>query len=164
MSSSGKENILKKIRQALAHPVPVPFPQSEGNSSVYQPSKKELEIEFAENFAGLTGKFSFCIDEKELVDQLLQLTQVHRLKSVYCPEVKLQQKLSANGFEKITGTDVASCDASITSCEFLVARTGSLLLSSSTESDRTTSVYAPVHICIAYTSQLVYDIKKHCSS
>jgi L-lactate dehydrogenase complex protein LldG len=41
--SSAKENILKKIRQALANPVPVPFPQSEGNSSVFQPLKKELE-------------------------------------------------------------------------------------------------------------------------
>jgi L-lactate dehydrogenase complex protein LldG len=41
----------------------------------------------------------------------------------------------------------------------LVARTGSIVLSSATESGRSTSVYAPVHICIAYTSQLVYDIK-----
>ncbi|MBP6687047.1 MAG: LUD domain-containing protein, partial [Lacibacter sp.] len=27
------------------------------------------------------------------------------------------------------------------------------------ESGRTTSVYAPVHVCIAYASQLVYDLK-----
>ena len=60
-ASSAKENILKKIRQALANPVPVPFPQSEGNTSVFQPLQKELEIEFAENFTGLLGKFSFCI-------------------------------------------------------------------------------------------------------
>jgi len=39
----------------------------------------------------------------------------------------------------------------------LVARTGSFVLSSST-SGRSASVYAPVHVCIAYTSQLVYDI------
>ena len=39
-----------------------------------------------------------------------------------------------------------------------MARTGSLLLSSGQASGRTVSVYAPVHICIAYTDQLVYDI------
>ena len=45
MANTAKENILKKIRQALAQPVPVPFPQSEGNDSVFQPSVQELEIE-----------------------------------------------------------------------------------------------------------------------
>ena len=60
--SSAKENILQKIRQALANPVPVPFPLSEGKNSVFQPLQKELEVEFAENFTGLLGKFSFCMD------------------------------------------------------------------------------------------------------
>ena len=32
-------------------------------------------------------------------------------------------------------------------------------MSAAQESGRTTSVYAPVHICIAYTNQLVFDIK-----
>ena len=40
----------------------------------------------------------------------------------------------------------------------MVARTGTIVLSSAGESGRTASVYAPVHICIAHTSQLVYDI------
>jgi L-lactate dehydrogenase complex protein LldG len=58
-----------------------------------------------------------------------------------------------------TTDDLAGCDASITDCEYLVARTGSIMLSAAQEGGRTTSVYAPVHICIAYTRQLVYDIK-----
>jgi L-lactate dehydrogenase complex protein LldG len=32
-------------------------------------------------------------------------------------------------------------------------------MSTGQKSGRTVSVYAPVHICIAYTSQVVYDIK-----
>jgi L-lactate dehydrogenase complex protein LldG len=39
-----------------------------------------------------------------------------------------------------------------------VARTSSMVLSS-VHQGRVPSVYAPVHICIAYTSQLVYDIR-----
>jgi L-lactate dehydrogenase complex protein LldG len=50
-------------------------------------------------------------------------------------------------------------DVSITICEALVARTGSIVLSSAVSSGRTTSVYAPIHICIAKVSQLVYDVK-----
>lgn len=157
--SSAKENILKKIRQALANPVPVPFPQSEGNASVFLPSQKDLEIEFAENFTGLLGKFLFCMDERELAQQLHQLAVAKKLESIYCVEKDLKQKLSAAGFNNFLATDLANCDAGITTCELLIARTGSLLMSSAQLSGRTVSVYAPVHICVAYASQLVYDIK-----
>lgn len=58
-----------------------------------------------------------------------------------------------------TYNDLASCDASITGCELLVARTGSIFLSNLSSSGRTTSVYAPIHICIAMTSQLVYSLE-----
>ena len=34
------------------------------------------------------------------------------------------------------------------------------MLTSAQPSGRTVSVYAPIHICIAYTNQLVYDIKE----
>ncbi len=158
--SSSKENILKKIRQALANPVPVPFPNSEGNTSVFQPLKKEMEIEFAENFTGLLGRFSFCIDEKELAEQLQHLTQGKKIKSVFCSEKQLREKLTHFGFSDFSATDIATCDASITSCELLIARTGSIVMSSAQASGRTASVYAPVHICVAYASQLVYDIKE----
>ena len=33
-------------------------------------------------------------------------------------------------------------------------------MSAGQQSGRTTSVYAPVHICIAYTNQLVYDVRE----
>jgi L-lactate dehydrogenase complex protein LldG len=32
-------------------------------------------------------------------------------------------------------------------------------MSAAQQSGRTVSVYAPIHICIAYTNQLVYDLK-----
>lgn len=157
--SSAKENILKKLRQALANPVPVPFPQSEGKTSVFQPLQKELEVEFAENFSSLQGKFSFCSNERELAEQLHMLTTARGFKSVYCCEEPLMAQLQENGFNNFSATELATCSAAITSCELLVARTGSILLSSAQPSGRTVSVYAPVHICIAYTDQLVYDIK-----
>lgn len=71
--SSSKENILKKIRQALSHPVPVPFPKSEGNNSVFQPQTDDLEVQFAEEFTRLLGKFAFCVNEADLSKQLHQL-------------------------------------------------------------------------------------------
>jgi len=157
--SPSKENILKKIRQALSESTPIPFPQSEGNSSVFQPSQQELEMEFAEEFSKLLGKFIFCIDKKELTASLKQLIAQKEWTKIYCCENELKKVLQQNDFNAFTNVAVKDCDASITSCEFLVARTGSIIMSAAQESGRTVSVYAPVHICIAFTNQLVYDVK-----
>ena len=158
MASTSRENILKKIKQALAQSVPVPFPASEGDQPVFQSSQQEPAIEFAENFSKLQGKFSFCADEQELVSQLQTLITLRKWTKLYSRESELQSKLSASGFTTVHADDVATCDAAITGCEKLIARTGSIVMSSAEQSGRTISVYAPVHICIAYTHQLVYDI------
>jgi L-lactate dehydrogenase complex protein LldG len=157
--SPAKENILKKIRKALNNSTPLPFPQSEGSSSVYQPSQQELELEFAERFASLQGKFVFCVNHKELAVQLSQIAATNKWEKIYCKEEGLRKTLAENQFTNYSHNDLASCDTAITTCEWLVARTGSIVMSAAQESGRTVSVYAPVHICVAYTSQLVYDIK-----
>jgi L-lactate dehydrogenase complex protein LldG len=160
--SSAKENILKKIRQALSQSTPIPFPQSEGNHSVFQPSGQDLEIEFAEQFTRLMGKFIFCIDHREVAVQLNTLIGHQGWKKVFCREDKLKTALIENKFDSFADVDLADCDAAITGCELLIARTGSIVLSTGAANPsggRTVSVYAPVHICIAYTDQLVYDIR-----
>lgn len=160
--SSAKENILKKIRQALSQSTPIPFPQSEGNHTVFQPSGQELEIEFAEQFTRLMGKFIFCIDHEELAAQLTALVGHEGWKKVFCREEKLRTLLKENRFDQLADVELADCEAAITGCELLIARTGSIVLSTGAANPcggRTVSVYAPVHICIAYTDQLVYDIK-----
>ena len=158
MADNARENILNRIKQALKKPVPVPFPEAQGNEFSFQPADQDLEIIFAENFTQLQGRFSYCANEAELAVQLNALAAQRKWSKVYCIEPALKTVLAEKGFTNTDATDLASCDASITYCEQLVARTGSLLLSSGQASGRTVSVYAPVHICVAYTDQLVYDI------
>jgi len=157
--SPSKENILKNIRKALSHSTPLPFPQSEGAQSVFQPLEQEAEVEFAEQFTKLQGKFIYCINRQELAFQLSSLVKKQDWQKVYCLEDKLIETVSGQLSDRIVKTDLAGCDVSITGCEYLVARTGSIVMSSAQASGRTTSVYAPIHICIAYTNQLVYDLK-----
>lgn len=154
MSNTSKNNILKKIRLALTHSTPIPFPQSEGTTPVVQPLQQDIVVEFAEQFTSLQGKFQFCTDATELRHHLSLLFTQQEWTKVYCEDEQWKGLIQ----ERIWTDDIVTCDASITSCELLVARTGSIVLSSK-NSGRVTSVYAPVHVCIAYTSQLVYDIK-----
>ncbi len=159
--SSAKKNILKKIRQALTQSTPIPFPNSEGNQSVYQTPTQDPEIEFAEQFTRLLGKFVFCIDEQELAGKLNGLVTSREWKKMYCRDEKLKTMLANHRYSPFTaGVELADCDAAVTSCELLIARTGSIVLSAAEPGGRTASVYAPIHICIAYTDQLVYDIKE----
>jgi L-lactate dehydrogenase complex protein LldG len=153
-NSSAKNNILKKIRMALAHPTPLPFPKSEGTESVFQPQQQDLVVDFAEQFTALQGKFIFCLGEQELKEHFHKLCYQNQWTKIYCAEEKWKSIIQLNSLH----TDIATCEASVTSCEFLVARTGSMVLSSAHQG-RVPSVYAPIHVCIAYTSQLVYDIK-----
>lgn len=157
--SASKENILKKIRKALTQSTPLPFPQSEGNSSVYHPSQQELEVEFAEQFTKLTGKFIFCLSWQELALQLGMVAAHNNWQHIYCQETELAQTLAASGFAPQPYDSLESCDAAITTCESLIARTGSIVMSAAGTSGRTVSVYAPIHVCIARTNQLVYDIR-----
>ena len=157
MISNAKENILKKIRKALSNPVPLPFPESEGSQSVYNSSAEDDAIVFAEEFTKLQGKFAFCVNESDLLHQFALLIKEQGWTKIYCKEpsfIQLLNKLSVQPYDSLP-----DCDVSITGCEYLVARTGSMVLSSAQVSGRTTSVYAPVHICIAYNSQLLFDVK-----
>ncbi|HYK56207.1 MAG TPA: LUD domain-containing protein [Flavisolibacter sp.] len=154
MSTTAKNNILKKIRMALAHPTPLPFPQSEGAEPVFQPQQQDLVVEFAEQFTSLQGKFIFCMDERELMDHFSKLCYQNHWTKIYCEEEKWKPIIQPNTLH----ANIASCQASVTSCEALIARTGSIVLTS-VHQGRIPSVYAPVHVCIAYTSQLVYNVK-----
>ena len=157
--SPSKESILKKIRKALSHSTPLPFPQSEANQSVFPAAPDELEVVFAEQFNGLGGRFIFCVNRQELAFQFNSLIKKSDWQKVYCIENKIKELVGSSLEGRFTDKELADCDVSITTCEFLVARTGSIVMSAAQPSGRTTSVYAPIHICIAFTSQLVYDVK-----
>jgi L-lactate dehydrogenase complex protein LldG len=157
--SPAKENILKKIRQALINPTPVPFPQSEGNSPVYLPGNQDLDIEFAENFGIVQGRFMYCADKSEMIMTLMQMIGQKGWTQIFCRETDLIPALSKPLAGRLISNDLTEADVAITNCELLVARTGSILMSSGQDSGRTASIYAPVHICVAYSDQLVYDIR-----
>jgi len=154
--SPAKEKILKKIRQALSNPVPLPFPESEGSHSVFTTNTEDPTVVFAEEFTRLQGKFAYCPDEDNLREQLLQLFRERDFTKIWYADERIRGYLQ-NSVDN--HPDLSTSDASVTLCESLVARTGTIVLSSALQHGRTGSVYAPIHICVAFTSQLVYDIE-----
>lgn len=155
-----KSNILKRVRNALSQSTPLPFPQAEGQTSVFNKKEDDLAFLFAESFSNLKGRFIFCADHKELADNLNALAQNNDWKNVYCRELQLVHTLQPYSIPSLNvSNDIHEADAGITTCETLVARTGTIVLSAAQPSGRTVGVFPPVHIVIAYTDQLVFDIK-----
>ncbi|MGX5818387.1 LutC/YkgG family protein [Chitinophaga lutea] len=157
--SPAKENILKRVRNALSQPVQLPFPNAEGNNTVFQTEHEGLELKFAEEFSKLQGKFVFCSSREELAENLQALVEHKEWTHVHCKTPVLEQMLAPFKPAYLNVGDLHTLDAAVTDCEYLIARTGTIVLSAAQPSGRALPVYAPVHIVVAYAHQLVFDLR-----
>lgn len=156
-----KEKVLKNIRSALVTAMDAPFPDLDMDQDVfYHPSGESLDIVFAESFSKVNGKFIYCANADELSSALLGLLRERNIRSLFCGEDFFEGLLEEFGISCFYDTnEIARCDASLTSCEVLISRTGTILMSSRQGSGRKGGIYAPVHIVIASSKQIVPGIK-----
>ncbi len=158
--ATSKEKILKKVRTALIQKTEMPFPNIETNKSVYPQPSDPLDILFAEEFNRVEGKFLFCESQNALIENLKTLSEQNQWEHLFCWDETLQGFFAKHDFRKCRiGKNLEKAQVGITRCESLIARTGSILLSTGLASGRSLSIFPPVHIVIAYTSDLVYDLK-----
>jgi L-lactate dehydrogenase complex protein LldG len=158
--STPKEQVLKKIRAALIQKTDQPFPDI-AHTDFYESSDDPLDLRFANEFKAIGGNFIYCSNEEEFEKNLRSLAEEKGWNHMYCWDLVLQGILAKYDFRKCRiGKNIDKADAGITLCEALVARTGSVLISSRQASGRTLSIFPPAHIIVAYTTQLVPDIKE----
>ena len=157
--TTSKEKMLKKIRKALLEKRDNPYPNLE-DTPLYEEYNDHLDVLFAGQLSAVSGNFVFCEDEIQLIENLLDLTEKNNWRRIYAWETGLQSLLSKYEFPFYsTDTEFLNADVGITFCEALVARNGSVLVSNGTAAGRRLSIYPHIHIVIAYTSQLVLDLK-----
>jgi L-lactate dehydrogenase complex protein LldG len=162
-TSKGRENILSKIRKGLSEQaLPMPFPEAEKEVAIYAGSDLPDEELFAENFIKLGGKFVFCSNEQELLENISTLYETREWQHMLCAEPEILQLLQNNKMNIATSAEATpeNAEACITGCECIVARTGSVILSSRQNMGRTSSVFYPVHIIVVYANQLAHDIQQ----
>jgi L-lactate dehydrogenase complex protein LldG len=157
--TTSKEKLLKKIRKALLEKRDNPYPNLE--DLPHYPIPEDIpEVLFAEEFTAASGQFFFCEDEIQFIDNLLQLAEERKWRKIYCWEPTLQNLLKNYDYPFFeTDKDFEQAEVGFTLCEALVARNGSIMLSNAGMAGRRLSIYPPVHIVLAYTSQIVLDLK-----
>lgn len=158
--SKTREKVLKKIRNALINKTRNPYPNVDLDSNVFVVQDEEPEISFASRFTDAGGQFVFCEDELEFMEKILNLASEMGWRNFVCREPELKQFLDRIEFPyKDEDPATVEAEVAITLCEALVSRSGSIMVSSAQQAGRKSFVYAPVHIVLAYSSQLVPDIK-----
>ena len=161
-TSKAKENILAKIRKSLGEEkLPMPYPDAEKNSEpIYAHSGYSPEEVFAETFIRRGGKFIGCDSELDLMSSISILYENLGWTQILCADERMLKLFHNNKLDIVLPAHppMESADACITDCEILIARTGSIMLSSAQNMGRTAAVYYPVHIVFAYIDQVVYDI------
>ncbi|MCB0823131.1 MAG: lactate utilization protein [Bacteroidales bacterium] len=158
--TTSREKILKKIRNALISKTENPYPSLDTESSVYPKLNDSIDIAFAQEFTRIAGKFVYCENEVDLSKNLASLVLEKKWKSVYCIDKDIQPVLDK---AKINYTDdpetFVELQAGITQCEFLIARLGSVMISSRQISGRRLNVFPETHIVIARSKQIVPELK-----
>ncbi|HVA99243.1 MAG TPA: LUD domain-containing protein [Bacteroidia bacterium] len=159
--STSKEKMLKKIRKALMYKSDTDYSNLDFSSPIYKAAEDSLEITFAQKFSALNGKFIFCENESEFLENFSFLIKDNNWTNVFCFEPSLKNLLKKESilFSDVT-ENISEAKIGLTTCECLVARTGSVLVSSRQASGRRLPFYSEVHLVVAYSSQLVYTMKE----
>jgi L-lactate dehydrogenase complex protein LldG len=156
--STSREKVLKKVRHALIYKTDNPYPQVDFESPVYKPMNDTSDVNFAQEFTKVGGVFIYCENEAEVVSTLSALSTECEWNNVYCTEPEFQYMLTqaAVPFES-DEESLRDIKVGITGCEFVIARLGSIMVSS--RNSRRLNVYPETHVVIAYVNQLVDDLK-----
>lgn len=159
---SARNNILQRLKKINNHSSTLPYPSlKEDQNTIFPAPTDALEILFAQSFQKNGGNFIFCESQQELIDNLKLLAQQRKWKNIYCWNQDLQQIFANHNFPfRSKKRGLIHSDVGISTCEALIARTGSILLSSNSPSGRTLSIVPPIHIVIATPNQIVYNLKE----
>lgn len=161
--SSSRDILLARIRTALAAgPAPLP-PAPDWTAPVHPPLPvADLAVVFAENFQRIGGEFFYCESLVQL-GATLRGWLAERLppgQQFYVWEPALQALLTQAEvpFQATEADFKAQAAVGLTSCEALVARTGSIVVAPATASGRRLSIYPDQHLVLARPSQVVAEI------
>jgi L-lactate dehydrogenase complex protein LldG len=160
MSETARAAILHRIRTGLAQPAPLP-PRPDFTAPVHPPlAGDDVVLAFAQSFQRVGGEFYYCESVAQLGGMLVAFRERQQLGRPFVWEPAVQEMLTRAGleFQADEADFLAQADWGLTSCEALVARTGSVLVSAGPASGRRLSIYPDQHVVLARPSQVVAEI------
>ena len=117
-------------------------------------SDKDLKSLFKERFEALTGSFFEFSSKEELAELLTKLPENNPVFFSYNKEISnLIKSSNLPVTENITNSNIT-----VTYCDYLIARTGTIMVSSFSVIGRRVISYPDIHVIVAAKDQLVFDL------
>jgi len=156
-NDNSRHIILQKIAKAgKKRPAFVASALELSIDGIYKPILPDAVTCFKNELEKINGQCILCEDESDLYIKLTSFVRQKNIPFLYCLDSYISDQLKTRLIDfSNTKYDFEGMCAGITGCEFLVARTGSVIVSSANESGRQMNVFPPVHIVLAHISQLV---------
>lgn len=157
---TSRERILKDVRNGMLNKIENPLNTLNSEKPVFQDLEESIDLHFAQELSALGGKFIFCENEAEMADILKLLIKEENIGPIFCKNQEIQEHLKNSEVDYISNdNELVNCKSGLTECEFLIARFGSVLMSSALSSGRKLYSWPEKHLVVAYASQLVPELK-----
>ena len=154
--NSSRDKILKRISEAKQTREFGSVFSVSPDDEIYKPIKPDPISCFKKELEAINGQCELSETLDELFVQLKKILIDRDINTIFCRDRQIGTYLTKYGIAfTASQDDFEYMKAAVTSCEFLIARTGSVVVSSAGESGRQLLSYPPVHIVLAGTNQLV---------
>ena len=162
--TTNKEQILAKVRHALLEKPEAMFEDIDLQSDTWNPIKEEdgNAITFVQRFKDMGGIFIYLENESELGECLHQLAPQNDWEPLWCANPDLQALLEKHGLAYCTepNTEDRKRLVSILPCDFLIAQTGSIIITDRKAGSRQSYTHCDVLLVVAHTDQIVGGMKE----
>ena len=156
MSENSKNKILNSIAAVRAQRAAAIAVNSYPDIELYRPIEPDAVSCFKTELENISGSCILCKNEEDFSLKIKELLTEKHIEKLFCRDASIAELLSKNHISTTSdNNDFEPMEAGITGCEFLIARTGSVLVSSASLSGRQMHAFPPVHFIMAYQSQLV---------
>ncbi len=155
-NNSSREKILKKIETVRTGRSSFHCITTDYNKKLYHPVLPDAAACFKKEIEAVNGKCIICEDKNDLYFKLKEFISERSYPYIFCRDTTIIDHLKENNIAYSNHPEeFEGMQAGITDCEYLIARTGSVMFTSASVSGRQMHVFPPVHIVAARASQLV---------
>jgi len=158
--STSREKILKNVRNALLTKLDNPFKDVDFTSSVFVKQEEVPEVQFAIKLNESGGTFIYCRNEKDVINKIAALADQKNWDNIFCTDNLVSEELAEYSIKTTSTPDEFKLvNVSIATCDFLVSRFGSIMVSSGLGLGRQIFVFPETLVIIAKASQVVPELK-----
>lgn len=158
--TTSREQILKKVRNASLQLAENPYFEVDLESNIYPEVEDDLEIIFAQQLGLAGGHFIYCQNYDELKENIIRLVSGQNWEDIFSKSENINRLLDNINIPNHNKIDnYSSVKVSITECEALISRLGSVLVSSEDNFGRIQNFIPETHVVIANINQVVNNVQ-----